>query len=145
MYDSRKNGWDRCEEHDAERRDTPASYREVSTLHKNRNLFVDEGAGSFAYHCACVRAFLFVPCVHVAGAFTMLKGGRRRSRVAGAAAEPTPPNPLLPPVSDNFLYDFINLYFSPQAMQIILCSVFEGRWLSHLHCPQCASIIKMMD
>lgn len=75
----------------------------------------------------------------------MMKGGRRRSRVAGAAAEPTPPNPLLPPVSDNFLYDFINLYFSPQAMQIILCRVFEVLWLSHLHCPRCASIIKLID
>lgn len=38
LYDSRKNGWDRCEEHDAERRGTPASYREVSTLHKKTEI-----------------------------------------------------------------------------------------------------------
>lgn len=38
----------------------------------------------------CMCAFLTAPCVYVAGALAIL-GGRRQSRVKGAAAEPTPP------------------------------------------------------
>lgn len=38
----------------------------------------------------CMCAFLAAPCVYVAGALAIL-GGRRQSRVKGAAAEPAPP------------------------------------------------------
>lgn len=39
----------------------------------------------------CMCAFVAAPCVYVAGALAIL-GGRRRSRVNGAAAaEPAPP------------------------------------------------------
>lgn len=41
----------------------------------------------------CTCAFLTAPYVYVAGALAIL-GGRKQSRVEGAAAEPTPPSLL---------------------------------------------------